>query len=370
MSEDTTLQEALGAIPIAPRVQPQDSTRAAPPAYQPSILGPAAVFQGPPSTAAPHDVGPKMALPAKFTGKRHALRTFLNQLELLFTMHSNIYAADRVKIATLGSLLEGTAADWFNHYIEHAEEHQALLNNWTEFKELMRATFGEHDRALIAANRITSLCQDHISMNQYVTQFRHYASDLSWDDASLIHNFRQGLCKEIRDRLLNYDMPTTLNEMINLAYKIDSRLYEHRQAEAMAQRSRQRLPAPTSNVNGARSFNRPPAPIQPRNSFQPRGQPRPFRPFPPRPPLSSEWTHQSAQPLSAFERRPPPVAVNMDLDAVARGPMSLPQRPQHTNDHERQRRRDNNLCFYCGSSDHVKLNCPQLASRRGNGRGQ
>jgi hypothetical protein len=315
-----------------------------------------------------------MALPAKFNGRRHALRTFLNQLELLFTMHSYTYAADRVKIATLGSLLEGTAADWFNHYIEHAEEHRALLNDWTQFKELMRETFGEHDRALVAANRISTLCQDHISMNQYVTQFRHYASDLSWDDSSLIHHFRQGLCKDVRDQLIYSDMPTTLNGMINLAYSIDSRLYEHRQSEAMAQRARQRLPAPTQNPNGGRFQNRAPAQNHPQNSFQPRGQQRPPRPFVPRPPSapsSPRWTHQSAQPPVIPERRVTfGDAVPMDLDAVGRVPMDLPPRPQSSSAQERQRRRENNLCFYCGAPDHTKLNCPQLASRRGNGRRQ
>ncbi|KAH9269883.1 hypothetical protein BASA83_008035 [Batrachochytrium salamandrivorans] len=62
---------------------------------------------------------PRVALPEKFTGERKVFRTFINQLELLFLLNPSCYSNDNIKIATAGSLCTGTAAAWFNPYLEH-----------------------------------------------------------------------------------------------------------------------------------------------------------------------------------------------------------------------------------------------------------
>ncbi|KAH6563216.1 hypothetical protein BASA60_010806 [Batrachochytrium salamandrivorans] len=102
---------------------------------------------------------PRVALPEKFTGERKVFRTFINQLELLFLLNPSCYSNDNIKIATAGSLCTGTAAAWFNPYLEHPEQHQELLQSWPSFKALFSSTFSAVDPAIAAANELTRLRQ-------------------------------------------------------------------------------------------------------------------------------------------------------------------------------------------------------------------
>ena len=61
----------------------------------------------------------KVSLPERFSGDRNALRGFLNQLELVFTLQATRYPSDSVKIATVGTLLTGKALAWFSPIIEN-----------------------------------------------------------------------------------------------------------------------------------------------------------------------------------------------------------------------------------------------------------
>jgi hypothetical protein len=54
-----------------------------------------------------------IALPEKFSGDKCKTRPFLVQLDLVFFASPSRYSTEEVKIALLGSLLTGKAADWF-----------------------------------------------------------------------------------------------------------------------------------------------------------------------------------------------------------------------------------------------------------------
>jgi hypothetical protein len=295
---------------------------------------------------------PKVALPEKFTGKRHSLRTFLNQLELVFAVQPSIYYNDSIKVATLGTLLSGPAAEWFNHYLENVDDYADVMNNWAAFKTLMKDNYAEHDSATIAANRLTKLRQDNSSASQYASSFRHFSADLKWNEEALIHHFKMGLNDNILDLLLNYDTPNTLTGMINLAIRLDNRLYEHRQEQGTVRR-------PTHRQSDAprQSLTRP-TDSRPQYSA-PRNPPSSSRPV-------SHW-NSSAPRQAPVVHVPESQAVPMDLDAMNRSTIT-PAAP--SSDEERQYRRDHNLCFYCGGSNHTKFNCPLLADRKGKGRRQ
>ncbi|KAH9244297.1 hypothetical protein BASA81_018302 [Batrachochytrium salamandrivorans] len=57
---------------------------------------------------------PSVSLPDKFNGNRLKLRTFLNQLELVFLINPSRYNSEGIKVATAGTLLTDVAASWFN----------------------------------------------------------------------------------------------------------------------------------------------------------------------------------------------------------------------------------------------------------------
>jgi hypothetical protein len=63
----------------------------------------------------------------------------------------------------------------------------------------------------------------------YISEFRRYAYDLTWNDPALMEQFRCGLSDEIKDMQLNFPKPTMLDEIIKFAVDCDNRLFERYQ---------------------------------------------------------------------------------------------------------------------------------------------
>jgi hypothetical protein len=246
---------------------------------------------------------PKMALPEKFDGDRHKLRGFLNQLELLFNLNPSKYPTDHIKVSFVGTLLTGKALAYFNPIIEKPAIYGYLLNNWDNFKENLQQAFGDPDRTYIAETRIRNLKQNNQPASSYAAEFRSLASDIDWNQAALISQFKQGLKSEVKDMLLHHDHPTHLEGFINLAIKCDNRLFEHQQEKKH------------SSINNIHHFNKPKSP-------------QPYKPS------------QPAQPKQ-------PEA--MQIDAV--------RHQGKLTEAEKQRRKDQGLCLYCGGN-HLRVNCP------------
>ncbi|KAH9244884.1 hypothetical protein BASA81_017693, partial [Batrachochytrium salamandrivorans] len=105
-----------------------------------------------PATEAPQHIAPPLpqfrqepsvSLPDKFNGNRLKLRTFLNQLELVFFStpadttqgnQSGTAGTLLTDVATAGTLLTDVAASWFNPILENPHDNHATLNSWPAFK--------------------------------------------------------------------------------------------------------------------------------------------------------------------------------------------------------------------------------------------
>jgi len=110
-----------------------------------------------------------------------------------------------------------------------AKQVPKILNSWPLFKEIFSSTFADVDKSASSANKIRKLYQGRQSVSTYAADFRLLASDLDWNDSALKVQFRYGLSNAVRDMLLHFDIPDTLDELIILAIKCDNRLQEHRQ---------------------------------------------------------------------------------------------------------------------------------------------
>lgn len=61
------------------------------------------------------------------------------------------------------------------------------------------------------------------SVQAYTKEFRNLASNLSWNDAALRHYYYEGLQDQIKDTLVIFDTPKTLEELITVSENICSR---------------------------------------------------------------------------------------------------------------------------------------------------
>jgi hypothetical protein len=166
---------------------------------------------------------PKISMPDKFDGNRRKFRGFINQVKLVFQMLPNTYDTDRIKIGFIGTLLSGPALDWFNPLMEKSSP---LLSDMQEFSTQFEASFGDMDKAWSAAIKIRNLHQGTRPASFYASEFQQLASDLNWDDAALMEQFRFGLRGDVKDLMISFLDPIDLNALYTMAIRCDNRLFE------------------------------------------------------------------------------------------------------------------------------------------------
>ena len=118
-----------------------------------------------------------------------------------------------------------------------------LLENFQAFLMEFKATFGETDRRRAVLTKIYSLQQSNCATSTHASEFRQLACDVGWGDQALCDQFCRGLTGDVKNLLLNFLEPTSLNEAITQAVHCDNRLFKLRQEECTTRAIR---PQPSS----------------------------------------------------------------------------------------------------------------------------
>lgn len=176
---------------------------------------------------------PKMATPEKYDGSRNDLRNFLTNIDLYCEF--NEVPNDEEKILMASTHMKGKASNWIQPYVEDylsdidrkgtRDETKTLFASWNNFKEEMGRIFGEVDAKNQAEKAITRLKQT-TSVSAYTAEFKQLQARIDWDDAALRTVFEAGLKELVKDGLVHHDKPKTLQALVELATRIDNRLWE------------------------------------------------------------------------------------------------------------------------------------------------
>ena len=229
------------------------------------------------------------------------------QLNLIFNSDPDRYTeanADNAKIAYAASYLSGSAKEWFQLHVNQTTG-TITLPTWASFVAALKAAFDDSDAYQTAYTKISSLKQDR-DCSSYHAAFVPLATILGFDERTRISFFKKGLNVELK-KALSYQitLPDIFDEFFQACIKIDNQIRVNKEA---------------------------------RDAI-PKTQAGQFTPTP----TTSSGTHSGPMDLSGARYR-----------SQNRGPVT---------DQEKKRRKDNNLCLYCGSSGHWACQCPHKRSR-------
>jgi hypothetical protein len=253
---------------------------------------------------------------------------------MVIALQPSRFPDERTKIIYFGSFLRDTAFLWFQPYITGSSQ-QEWMNNLDTFIGRFKEAFGDPDEEATAERNLFSLRQKG-SAATYAADFQRYASLLSWDKQALKAQYYRGLKEQIKDEFARTGKPETFQEMVTQSIRIDNRLFER----SLEKSGSTGVSTTTTTTVGSRNFT-------------PRA-PSTYNKTPFRQQYSSTTTARSEQdrPSNNFNR--PGSTTSLPLTRSGKLDPS-----------EYQKRKDANLCLYCGAADHAVAKCP-LAKPRNN----
>ena len=250
---------------------------------------------------------PKVNKPAEFDGKLSEYSKFISQCLLTFRMCPVSYSVDEQKVLFVISYLTGTPRGWARPILE--DESHPLRNDFPAFKKKLDTMYADRNLKQKARDRLGHLEQTK-SVAAYSAEFQQNIAPLNLDEDSKQSMFYKGLDSDIKKSLIYYPVAKTFDELLEQCISIDQRQYALRQEEKHAQKSSKSHSRPSGNNNNNSHSKKPNGPSNHSNPSAPSSTLRPTQPHP------------------------------------------------QISDGEKNRRREEKLCFRCGSPDHRINGCP------------
>lgn len=247
---------------------------------------------------------PRLTTPDQFDGDVTRCRGFISQCELLFRHQPSRYSSGKSQVAFVISLLTGRALRWA---VAVLKKDSLLVNDYERFISEFKLVFDHAVAGEDSASQLLTIRQGSRSVAEYTVEFRILAAETDWGDSVLLRLYRLGLSSAIRD-MIACDLPTTLSAMIDLALRLDVRYQEKRRERS--------------------------------NRTQLR--------FPP----GQTYSRSRQESYVRGEKSKALVKVPSDSEEE---PMQIGR--YSISVEERETRRKNHLCFYCGKADHEVRAC-------------
>ena len=228
------------------------------------------------------------------------------------------------------SFLHGTVLDWFEPTLTSGR-YAPWLTDYSAFISELRNNFGPHDPEGEAEAGLENLrMHDTQWITKYLVEFNRLAARVQWGDASLRHQLYNGFLPRIKDEISQVGKPNNLADLRTLAQSIDARYWEHRSEIA------RETPANKLQDKPSDKGKTPATPATPNTNPPKSGQ------------SGTPW-NTPAPTTSSTPKLASTLAPKLGKDG-------------RLTQEERQRRMDNNLCFFCGKPGHIAKECLKATS--------
>jgi hypothetical protein len=256
---------------------------------------------------------PKVTPPDLFYGKTSEFQNFVTQCSLTLTMCPNTYNSNQKRVLFVISNLRGTPLSWARKIISN--KGHPLRKNYTAFMAALTNIYGDRAYELECEDRLNRLIQTG-SAASYAQTFQSLAIPLGIDDKSQCIMFYGGLNDKVKEAIIIAGRKSKIQALINQAINLDQMLYQQ------TRRQKREPQDDFSYPNKKRQTNR----------------------------IISSRTPDSRTPVNTTR----PSIPLPDTTSHFRLPLT---------EREKEHRRQNNLCAYCGDSEHTVETCPQVKKK-------
>jgi hypothetical protein len=251
---------------------------------------------------------PKINSPAPFKGNKSLSEEFILKCDQIFATCHRTYHDDDTRLAFVFNLLEGDAYQWLKPALL-AQDKPKWISTWLSFRSELLKTYADSDAKETSRYKLKTLKQTS-SASAFAPDFKRYSMYLDWSDETLRQTFFDGLKSDVQDRLLSPQRFGTFSDLVDSAIEWDNLLFNRRRS--------------TNKSSTYVDVTHRPSTSAPRST-------------------TSVTTSTSIKPSVAVGPWP------MDIDTIqAKGPLTQA---------EKDRRRQNNLCLYCGQAGHQLKDC-------------
>ena len=129
------------------------------------------------------------------------------------------YSSDQAKIAYFIGLLWGDALKWASAVWE---KQASLAFTYVSFCNELKKVFDHPINGKDASTSLLSVRQGLRSVAKYFIEFRTLAVESGWNAVSLQAVFIKGLSELLKDELVSYPEPASLDQLIALVIRIDN----------------------------------------------------------------------------------------------------------------------------------------------------
>ncbi len=241
---------------------------------------------------------PRLLPPAFYSGEPQQCRSFLANCSLYISLQPSSFPTEESKIAFVITQLSGRAALWGSTVWE---QKLPCCTSFQSFSEEIKKVFDRTASGREAARFLAELWQGNRSVTDYSIEFCTLAAECRWNLEAQWDMFLHGLADYIKDEIYSLDLPTSLDGLVSLTIRVDTRLQQR------DQRARR---APAANL-----LNHLPV-------------------------------------------------TSCDADVVFSEPEPMQMGRSHLSLEEKRRRRNVGLCLYCGAAGHIAAQCPVKARTR------
>uniref|UniRef100_A0A3Q3ADG8 CCHC-type domain-containing protein n=1 Tax=Kryptolebias marmoratus TaxID=37003 RepID=A0A3Q3ADG8_KRYMA len=188
-----------------------------------------------------------------FDGNTDRCGGFLLQCNLAFARSPSLFPSHAAKVIFLVAALKGRALRWAQAFLS-AYPIETLL--FDRFVQEFRRVFDHPLQQEEAAKRLLALHQDNRTVADFSVDFRITVQEAGWDELALKSIFVGALSDIIKDQLSIREEPTSLDELISLAIRIDNRIRE-RQRERGSHQCRIYAPSGMSGTGNVSELQTP-----------------------------------------------------------------------------------------------------------------